>query len=131
MSDPIFLNEPVLKTARLRCDYVQHDEVKVLRFVGMIVAEDWRAIRAVYSHVTGVSGGCVLDLADVLLFDSTLYSVLVWVRLSRELHGARFAIVAGEAAERRLILAGIGKWLPIFRSLAEARANLFTPPADE
>ncbi|MEI7609956.1 MAG: hypothetical protein WCJ64_21450, partial [Rhodospirillaceae bacterium] len=95
MTEPAFLEEPILKTRRLRCDYVQAGEVKVFRFAGMIVAEDWRAIRAVYSHITGVTGGCVLDISDVLLFDSTLYSVLVWARLTRELHGARFALVAG------------------------------------
>ncbi len=129
MTEPAFLEEPILKTRRLRCDYVQAGEVKVFRFAGMIVAEDWRAIRAVYSHITGVTGGCVLDISDVLLFDSTLYSVLVWARLTRELHGARFALVAGESAERRLILAGIGKWMPVFRTLAEAREELFTPQA--
>ena len=131
MTDPIFLDEQILNTQRLRCDYVRAGEVKALRFVGMILAEDWRAIRAIYSHVTGVTGGCVIDLADVLLFDSTLYSVLVWARLTRELHGARFAIIAGEAVERRLTLAGIGKWLPIFRTLPEARAELFERPGAE
>jgi len=129
VTEPAFLEEPILKTRRLRCDYVQAGEVKVFRFAGLIVAEDWRAIRAVYSHLTGVTGGCVLDLSDVLLFDSTLYSVLVWARLTRELHNARFALVAGESAERRLILAGIGKWMPVFRTLAEARETLFTPRA--
>ena len=69
----------------------------------------------------------MLDISDVLLFDSTLYSVLVWARLTRELHDARFALVAGESAERRLMLAGIGKWMPVFRTMAEAREELFTP----
>ena len=128
MTDSLFLNEPILKTKKLRCDYLQSDEVKVFRFSGVVVAEDWRAIRAVYSHITGVKGGCILDLGDVLLFDSTLYAVLVWVRLTRELHGARFALVAGAAAVKRLRLAGIGKWLPIFRSLGAARAELFAGP---
>ena len=127
MTEPAFLEEPILKTRRLRCDYIQAGAVKVFRFAGLIVAEDWRAIRALYSHLTGVTGGCVLDISDVLLFDSTLYSVLVWARLTRELHDARFALVAGESAERRLMLAGIGKWMPVFRTLAEAREELFTP----
>ncbi len=121
-----FCEDIILTTKRLRCDFIQNGEEKALRFVGIIVAEDKPALRAVYTCIGELSGGCTLDFTDVLMFDATLYSLLLWVRLTRERRGTNFAVVAREATEQRLRLAGITKWLPIFRDFASARAELFT-----
>ncbi len=130
MTDSNCSDELLLKTKRLRLEFSQYGDLAALRFTGIVVAEDWRALRPLFHHINGLSGACILDLTDVLLFDSTLYSLLVWVRLARQVRGTRFAIVAGEAAGHRLNLAGIGKWLPILHSLSEARAALLTPPPE-
>ena len=114
----------LLKTKRLRISFSQYGELSALRFVGIVSAEDWRALRPLFSHINGITGACLLDITDVMLFDSTLYSLLVWVRLARQIRSTRFAIVAGESAAHRLTMAGIGKWLPIVGTLSEARAQI-------
>ncbi|MEI6559948.1 MAG: hypothetical protein WCO00_16220 [Rhodospirillaceae bacterium] len=119
---------PIVDTPRLRCDGREEAEVTTFRFAGAILAEDWRAIRALYSPLTGISGGgCLLDLLAVTGFDSTLYSLLVWTRLTRERHGTRFAVLAGPAVRHRLSHAGIGRWLALSSDRAAARAALLEP----
>ncbi len=127
MNDIPYFEETLLKTKRLRCSFLRNDKLQAMRFAGIVVAEDWRPLRAVFSLVMGLNGACILDLSDVMLFDSTLYSVVIWLRLARETRGCRFAIVARERTESRLLAAGIGKWLPISRDFSSARAELFPP----
>ena len=130
MTDTFKSDELLLKTKRLRLTYSQHGEMTAIRFIGIVTAEDWRALRPLFSHINSLSGTCILDMTDVLLFDSTLYSLLVWVRLARQIKKSRFALVAGETTRRRLTTTGIGKWLPIVGTLLEARKELSTPPPE-
>ncbi len=131
MTDIQFFEEAILTTKRLRVTFLRDGKLQALRFTGIIVAEDWRALRAVFSLLMGLNGTCIIELSDVMMFDSTFYSFLVWVRLARETRGIHFAIVASERTEHRLLAAGVGKWswLALYRDFTSARTGMLTPEA--
>ena len=97
------------------CEYVEGHKCKLIRFSGPVLNRDWEFVRDLYPFLKTIQGACVVDLSEMPDFDSTLYTVLIWMRILSAGRTVRFLIVANGEVETRLRAAGVGKWMPIIR----------------
>ncbi len=109
------------------CEYIETSRYKVIRFSGSVLIRDWEFVRELYGFLKTVEGTCLLDLSEMPEFDSTLYTIFIWMRILAASRKVRFLVVAGDEVGARLKAAGIGKWTPIIPDISvflRALANL-------
>lgn len=100
------------------CEYIEGHKCKLIRFTGSVLIRDWEFVRDLYGFLKTVQGACVVDLSEMPEFDSTLYTIFIWMRILSAGRNVRFLIVANEDVEVRLRAAGVGKWMPIIRDVS-------------
>ena len=100
------------------CEYIETHKYKLIRFSGPVLNRDWEFVRDLYGFLKGLQGPCVVDLSEMPDFDSTLYTILIWMRILSAGRPVRFLVVAGGQVEARLKASGVGKWMPIVSDLS-------------